>query len=139
MRNTVRLALVFCFAALAIAGVTIKLRRTSTAHAVKDNRLIVHEWGTFTSIAGKTGFALDWRPLNGSSDLPKFVHTLQDGRGLRHGPAKLSLEAQIRMETPVIYFYADREMARQSHVHHGGESLRDSPTTGEYWTSAGRS
>ena len=26
-----------------------------------DKRLIVHEWGTFTSIAGKDGVAVDWR------------------------------------------------------------------------------
>src|SRR5262245_37314640 len=115
MRNTVRLVIVLCIVALAIAGITIKLRRTSTANSAKNNRLIAHEWCTFTSIAGKNGFALDWRPLNGSSDLPKFVHTMQDN-GYRHGPSKSSLEAQIRMETPVIYFYADREMEIQAEV-----------------------
>lgn len=115
MRNTVRLVIVLCIVALASAGITIKLRRASTANTDKDNRLIVHEWGTFTSIAGKNGFALDWRPLNGSSDLPKFVHTMP-GNGLRHGPAKLTMEAQIRMETPVIYFYSNREMTVQAEV-----------------------
>lgn len=116
MRNTFRLVLVLCIVVLAIAGITIKLRRTSHTNTSKPNQLIVHEWGTFTSIAGKNGVALEWRPLNGSSDLPKFVHTIQDGRGLRHGPAKLDLEAQVRMETPVIYFYADREMNIQTEV-----------------------
>jgi len=72
--------------------------------------LVVHEWGTFTSIAGKDGVVLEWRPLNGSSDLPKFVHTMQDGRGLRHGPTKADLTTLVRMETPVIYFYTNREM-----------------------------
>jgi hypothetical protein len=79
-----------------------------------DNRLIVHEWGTFTSIAGKDGVAVDWRPLNGSSDLPGFVYDtsgLASGAGLRSGQRcdKCNLEALVRMETPVIYFYADRE------------------------------
>ena len=79
-----------------------------------DNRLIVHEWGTFTSIAGKDGVAVDWRPLNGSSDLPSFVYDtngLATGTGLRSGQRciKCNMEALVRMETPVIYFYADRE------------------------------
>ena len=110
MRNTIRLALVFGAVLLMVAGITIKLRRTSNANSSKENRLVVHEWGTFTSIAGKDGLALEWRPLNGSSDLPKFVHTMQDGRGLRHGPTKADLTTVVRMETPVIYFYTNREM-----------------------------
>jgi hypothetical protein len=74
------------------------------------DRLIVHEWGTFTSIAGKDGIALEWRPLNGPSDLPKFVHTLKErSKGLRHAPSKLD-PATVRMETPVLYFYSGKEM-----------------------------
>jgi len=110
MRNTIRLALVFCAVLVIVGGITIKLRHTSTAKTSEENRLVVHEWGTFTSIAGKDGLALEWRPLNGSSDLPKFVHTMQDGRGLRHGPTKADLTTLVRMETPVIYFYTNREM-----------------------------
>ena len=82
------------------------------------NDLIVHEWGTFTSISGKDGTALDWRPLDGeASDLPKFVYTSagNDGYrqtyGLKHVPSqKGSVVAKVRMETPVIYFYTGREM-----------------------------
>ena len=110
MRNTIRLALVFCAVLVIVGGITIKLRHASTAKTSEENRLVVHEWGTFTSIAGKDGLALEWRPLNGSSDLPKFVHTMQDGRGLRHGPTKADLTTLVRMETPVIYFYTNREM-----------------------------
>jgi hypothetical protein len=78
----------------------------------KDNHLVVHEWGTFTSIAGKDGVALEWRPLNGSTDLPGFVHTIQEGdKGLRHPSLKADLAATVRMETPVLYFYSDNEMA----------------------------
>jgi hypothetical protein len=77
----------------------------------RDNHLVVHEWGTFTSIAGKDGVALEWRPLNGSTDLPKFVHTIQEaGEGLRHAQSKNDLVASVRMETPVLYFYSDNEM-----------------------------
>lgn len=77
----------------------------------RDNHLVVHEWGTFTSIAGKDGVALEWRPLNGSTDLPGFVHTIQEGaKGLRHPSLKADLAATVRMETPVLYFYSDNEM-----------------------------
>jgi hypothetical protein len=33
----------------------------------------VHEWGTFTSVAGIDGSAIDWLPLGGPTDLPCFV------------------------------------------------------------------
>ena len=41
--------------------------------------LEVHEWGTFTSVAGADGQAESWRPFSGPSDLPCFVHVLKDG------------------------------------------------------------
>src|SRR6266849_8003851 len=102
------------FVAAAVIGVTLSARNARTSEAAhsssaKENRLVVHEWGTFTSIAGKDGVALEWRPLNGSSDLPKFVHTSQEeGLGLRHVQSKAELSGLIRMETPVLYFYSKR-------------------------------
>jgi hypothetical protein len=81
------------------------------------NDLVVHEWGTFTSIAGKSGVAIDWRPLNGASDLPTFVYNATDGDGYRQTygskfepSQKGSVVAKVRMETPVIYFYTQKEM-----------------------------
>jgi hypothetical protein len=38
----------------------------------------VHEWGTFTSIAGKDGAAAEWSPLTGSTDLPQFVEHFRE-------------------------------------------------------------
>ncbi len=72
-----------------------------------DDHLVVHEWGTFTSIAGEKGVSVEWRPLAGKSDLPTFVYTSGDatsGRGFRSGQPcnKCCLEALIRMETPVL-------------------------------------
>jgi hypothetical protein len=85
--------------------------RAAQARPAGNNQLVVHEWGTFTSIAGKDGVALEWRPLNGPTDLPKFVHTIQKlGEGLRQVPSKAELTAAVRMETPVLYFYSDKEM-----------------------------
>src|SRR3954447_5782767 len=102
------------FAIAAVVGVNLSARHNpagKTAQKPVDNRLVVHEWGTFTSIAGKDGVALEWRPLNGSTDLPKFVHTIQEGvGGLRYVPGKDNLVARVRMETPVLYFYSGSEM-----------------------------
>src|SRR3989449_6524354 len=65
--------------------------------------LTAHEWGTFTSIAGSDGQAVEWSPLTGSTDLPAFVEHFRD-------PGfKLGLRGTVRMETPVLYFYDARE------------------------------
>ncbi len=65
--------------------------------------LTAHEWGTFTSIAGSDGQAVEWSPLTGSTDLPQFVEHFRD-------PGfKLGLRGTVRMETPVLYFYDSRE------------------------------
>lgn len=69
--------------------------------------LTVHEWGTFTSIAGQDGQAVEWSPLaepkTGSTDLPGFVEHF------RTPEFKLGLRGTVRMETPVLYFYDSRE------------------------------
>jgi hypothetical protein len=78
----------------------------------KPSDLIVHEWGTFTSIAGKNGVAIDWRPLEEKSDLPTFVYkeTGDDGFRETYGVRGKGVLARVRMETPVIYFYTEKEM-----------------------------
>jgi hypothetical protein len=103
-----------CVPALAVVvfiGVKLSARhKPNTGNSAAENNLNVQEWGTFTSIACKDGVTLEWRPLNGPPDLPKFVHTIQEGdSGLRNVP-KADLRAAVRMETPVIYFYSDNEM-----------------------------
>jgi hypothetical protein len=59
--------------------------------------LTVHEWGTFTSVAGVNGDAVAWRTYGGPGDLPCFVN--------RFGGFKGVLLGNVRMETPVLYFY----------------------------------
>jgi hypothetical protein len=66
--------------------------------------LIVHEWGTFTSIAGADGNALLWLPIATKSDLPTFVEHY------RNASVKGGLRGKVRMETPVIYFYSPRQV-----------------------------
>jgi len=78
------------------------------------NPLVVHEWGTFTSIAGNDGNAVEWLPLSGPSDLPGFVERYRFN-------LKTSVPALVRMETPVLYFYAKRELTVDVGVQfHGG-------------------
>jgi hypothetical protein len=68
--------------------------------------LTVHEWGTFTAIAGKNGRAVKWQPLPspGNTDLPGFVEHFSTAN------FKLGLRGTIRMETPVMYFYSPQEV-----------------------------
>jgi hypothetical protein len=66
--------------------------------------LVVHEWGTFTSVAGEDGSAIVWNALGCKSDLPRFVNDF-GYRGL-----KLGISGTVRMETPVLYFYSSREL-----------------------------
>ena len=82
-------------------------------HAAPD--LTVHEWGTFTAVAGADGRAVEWLPLglprfSASTDLPKFVEHISDGN------FKLGLRGTIRMETPVLYFYSPREVTVSAKV-----------------------
>jgi hypothetical protein len=97
------------FVLAALVGGSLSAQKKSVK---PESRLVVHEWGTFTSIAGRDGVALEWRPLNGPSDLPKFVHSFDEGvGGLRHPQkGKGDLRASVRMETPVLYFYSPAEM-----------------------------
>jgi len=78
--------------------------------------LTVHEWGTFTSIAGPDGQAVQWRPLTGPSDLPCFVTALNPS-SVKIGPGGIpGLKATVRMETPVLYFYSDTEQTVRASV-----------------------
>ncbi len=65
---------------------------------------VVHEWGTFTSVAGEDGTAVDWDALGCGSDLPRFVNDF----GYRD--LKFRMQGTVRMETPVLYFYSPREI-----------------------------
>lgn len=84
-----------------------KSQPNSSAHGAHPaySSLTAHEWGTFTSIAGMDGSAVEWSPLTGSTDLPAFVEHFRD-------PGfKLGLRGTVRMETPVLYFYSSKEEA----------------------------
>jgi hypothetical protein len=85
----------------------------AVAFATRDSSegYIAHEWGTFTSVQGADGVLLDWRPLE-KSDLPGFVYDWTRPGLDRQSTLLLTKAAMVtrqRMETPVIYFYANEE------------------------------
>lgn len=74
---------------------------------------IAHEWGTFTSVQGSDGAQLEWNPFV-VEELPKFVYGVAKpqpdqrvGLPTFINFGKNGLLSRQRMETPVIYFYAD--------------------------------
>ena len=78
--------------------------------------LTVHEWGTFTTVAGADGQAVQWRPLSGPADLPCFVTALNPGSVKTDRGGVPGLKATVRMETPVLYFYSPREQTVRAKV-----------------------
>jgi len=87
-----------CLSATLLIGVSL-IAGESGPHT----GLVVHEWGTFTSIAGTDGGAVEWLPLGWSGDLPPFVYHF------RNPGFKTGLRGTVRMETPVLYFYSPQE------------------------------
>ncbi len=85
-----------------LLSASVFLAASGVSKTGSGNGLVVHEWGTFTSIAGENGQAVQWLPQSGPTDLPDFVGRI-DCR------LKGSLSGTVRMETPVIYFYSPRE------------------------------
>jgi hypothetical protein len=75
----------------------------------KTGGLVVHEWGTFTSVADERGLPVQWAPLSGTEDLPCFVSRLD----LKNYKAFPGL---VRMETPVLFFYSQRPMTASVQV-----------------------
>ena len=71
--------------------------------------LEVHEWGTFTAVQGSDGRIVEWyQSPDKLVDLPPFVRRpvfAMTKSGLAIGQMDT-----IRMETPVLYFYPEKEM-----------------------------
>ena len=78
----------------------------------KSPDLVVHEWGTFTTLSGSDGTLLNGLYLD-EEQLPRFVHQYQNlpatkedrqrvGKGIYFEPAHVN----VKMETPVLYFYS---------------------------------
>ena len=93
------------FRLIAISGFSLLL----AAQASVSSNLVVHEWGTFTSVQGANGDLLPWQSLL-TSELPGFVYDWSKP-GVNRGSlirGKVFMVTLQRMETPVIYFYSDQ-------------------------------
>jgi hypothetical protein len=99
-------------ALVAILGVALAVASpVPNRQGQADSGLVAHEWGTFTAIAGSDGQLVEWLPVNlvGPPELPGFVEHFR-------GTPKNFLCGTVRMETPVIYFYASQETSVSAHV-----------------------
>lgn len=111
------ITLLFMASVLAAAVVPESFMTVAPVDDVKNSSgLTVHEWGTFTSVAGPFGKAIDWIPAGGPTDLPCFVAKSDSvGPVLKSGPPATgqiggrSSTGKVRMETPVLYFYSPHE------------------------------
>ncbi len=82
------------------------------APASTPDRLIIHEWGTFTCLQDETGQAI---PGVNTDDepVPAFVHRISDliqkpselAPVYYKGVPRLHRQVRMRLETPVIYFH----------------------------------
>ena len=87
----------------------------------------VHEWGTFTTVSSSDGTHLDG-VQNEEAPLPPFVRHIDGLVGTYAPPGSKGISFQrplahvnVRMETPVVYFYTDRAFDAQVDVQfHGG-------------------
>lgn len=92
-----------------MAALIAAILLTSAATIVSQRaELTVHEWGTFTTVSRADGKAQIWRPLSGPSELPGFVYRSRQVQ--EEDQCSKCSWALARMETPVLYFYSDREM-----------------------------
>lgn len=83
-----------CIASTLFTGILTSL----PLHALE-----VHEWGTFTVLTSSQGQVTQWyQPYSDIAKLPPFTYNF--------GLAKAAIKGSVRMETPVIYFYPEKEM-----------------------------
>jgi hypothetical protein len=103
-RITLRFAIAFLLAISLTPAVT---KIEAQDQSLQKNRFVAHEWGTFTSVSTADGAAQYWNPLSGPTELPSFVY--RSAEAARGQCIKCDL-ALVRMETPVVYFYSDRDL-----------------------------
>jgi hypothetical protein len=86
---------------------------TAAAWGSPPEKLVVHEWGTFTALQNERGEQLPGINID-DEPVPKFVHNLnphvlQSSYALREifakGAPRRHPYVTVRLETPVIYFY----------------------------------
>lgn len=100
-----------CVAALLSLGALASFATVANAaNPVKPPQgLVVHEWGTFSTFSGSDGNGVRFHPND--QDLPDFMY---------RGPWDQTKEGRgavfVSLETPVVYFYSDREVSASVRV-----------------------
>src|SRR5688572_28805150 len=101
-----------CSIALAAPAGSARDESSASRHQPSD-RLVVHEWGTFTALQDEQGRTI--RGINTDDEpLPTFVHNAH--RGVLQSPSdippvqfkgvsRVHPDVIVRLETPVLYFY----------------------------------
>ena len=94
--------------------------------AATDDPFVVHEWGTFTTVHGANGEQIWWMPP-ASVDIPDFVYRSDTSGNGSSNPIihPKDATALARMETPVIYFYSQRERVADVRVRFRGGFLTE--------------
>lgn len=88
-----------------------------TAAAKEPDKFVVHEWGTFSTFSGSDGKKLKFHPND--RDLPAFVHDI------RRYVKGVASDVLVSLETPVLYFYSDRDRAVSVHVDFPNGTMTD--------------
>ncbi|MFA6287376.1 MAG: hypothetical protein WC661_08315 [Opitutaceae bacterium] len=83
---------------------------------------VVHEWGTFTSVHASDGTLLSGLERE-EHRLPNFVRAHAGFSPVNKGWDRPVKNVTIKMETPVLYFYSDRELAVTVDVGFRGGSI----------------
>ena len=121
----------------ALIALCVVLLPTALSPAA-DPVYVLHEWGTFTTLIGSDGTHLNGVHLE-DAPLPDFVYELDDINDLRRQlaqpenhrftkgrtitPERSIVGVNVRLETPVLYFYTDDTFDAQVDVGFTGGSI----------------
>jgi len=112
----------------AVSAVLVALLMASSQLAMRSaasspSDLTVHEWGTFTTVSGSDGVLLPGLEA-AEEELPYFVRSHDGmGTGSSKGWYRPLLNVTVRMETPVLYFYATQGLKARVDVGFDGGSI----------------
>lgn len=109
-----------CF--LTTCGALGAAELSSAASTHINGTFTVHEWGTFTTVSGSDGSLLSGLEVE-EERLPNFVHSHNGFAPADKGWSRPVRNVTVKMETPVIYFYSDRERAVHVDVRFDGGSI----------------
>jgi hypothetical protein len=84
--------------------------------------LVVHEWGTFTSVVGSDGKMLSGLELE-EEKVPNFVHSFTGFAPWNKGWNRPVAGVTVKMETPVLYFYSAEQLQVRVEVGFNGGSI----------------